>query len=776
MVSSKMCENLENDEKIRLFEGQGSWNTFDSDGKLNSITMSDGPHGLRRQKESNVSNINESNIATCFPTASAIASTWNTQALNTMGKAIALEAQSENVNLVLGPGMNIKRSPLCGRNFEYFSEDPYLSGKLAAAYVNGMQEGGVGACVKHFACNSQEKRRQTSSSIIDERTLHEIYLRAYEIVVKTAKPAAIMASYNKINGVYACQNKMLLTEILRKKWGYKGFVVSDWGACINPAKCLKAGLDLAMPDSHGYFGSLLNKALEEGEITEKDLDTANKRVLTAVNQLTESHTDLRIDYIQQHETALALAEESIVLLRNKGILPVKSDRVVIIGEFAKTMRIQGAGSSHVHTREYPNVIQALENMGVDVFYEPDIKNAVNQVRLAAYKNIPVLFFCGLPDEAEGEGFDRKDLKLPKEQIKILKQICEITDNVVVFNTSGSPVDLSFIGKVKGLVQLYLCGEASGQACANIIMGKANPSGHLAETFPVKIEDTLCYGNFGLDSNSVPYKEGVFTGYRYYETYKVPVAYEFGKGLSYTKFEYTDLKVKLPKVSFKITNTGDYDGAEVPQIYIKNPQISDVRPVHQVRPVKELAGFDKVFLKTGETKTVEITLDDKAFCVYDVKASDFVKIGGDYEIQVGSSIKDIRLKQEVSVTGPDVEDIIPKDALKDFFANTHYEDTHKTGEYTIEDNFLDLSKGSIFVRLFKCFFCLIVRLQNKGKSKKDPSVMIAINGIKENPVASLISMSGGKIKPGFVHFLVNAANKTYIKKIAGLFKKNKKDEE
>ena len=765
-----MYEDLTTEEKIRLFEGQGSWNTFDAQGKVPAITMSDGPHGLRKQKESNVSNINESNLATCFPTASAIASSWNVNALEEMGKALALEAHSEDVNLILGPGLNIKRSPLCGRNFEYYSEDPYLAGKLASAFVNGIQESGAGACVKHFACNNQEKRRQVSSSIIDERTLHEIYLRAFEIVVKNSKPAAIMASYNKINGVYACQNKMLLTELLRKKWGYKGFVVSDWGACINPSKCLKAGLDLAMPDSHGYFSKQLTKALEDGEITEKELDNANKNVLTAAKKLNESHIDLKVDYIQQHETAVKLAEESIVLLRNRGILPVKSDRVVIIGEFAMNMRIQGAGSSHVNSKEYPNVIQALKNMGVDVFYEPDIHNAVNQVRLAAYKNIPVLFFCGLMDEAEGEGFDRKDLKLPKEQIKILKQICEITDNVVVFNTSGSPVDLSFIGKVKGLVQLYLCGEAAGEACANIIMGKANPSGHLAETFPLKIEDTPCYENFAPDSNSVPYKEGVFTGYRYYETYKVPVAYEFGKGLSYTKFEYSDLKVKLPKVSFKITNTGNYDGAEVPQVYIQNPQITDVRPVKQIRPLKELAGFDKVFLKAGETKAAEITLDDKAFCVWDTSKHDFVKRGGEYSILVGSSVKDIRLQEEVKITGPEITDIISKDELKDFFGTAAYEDIHKSGEFTSEDNFIDLSKASLLVRIIKNFFCMIVRFKNRGKSRRDPSVVIALNGIKENPLESLISMSGGKVKPGFIRFLVNVANKTYIKKLTGLFKK------
>ena len=420
MATLKMLEDLETNEKIRLFEGNGNWKTFDAEGKIPSITMSDGPHGIRKQTDEKSRDINDSNVATCFPTASAIASSWNVSALETMGKAIALEAHAENINLVLGCGMNHKRSPLCGRNFEYFSEDPYLTGKLASSYVHGMQETGVGSCIKHFACNNQEKRRFTSSSIIDERTLHEIYLRAFEIVIKNEKPLAIMASYNKINGVYSCQNKMLLTELLRKKWGYKGFIVSDWGACVNPVKCLKAGLNLAMPDSHGYVTSTLIKALENGEITEKEIDEANTKLCEGVRKLSDSHIDMKIDYTQQHETALRLAEESAVLLRNKGILPVKSDRVVIIGKLAQEMRFEGGGSSHINSKPYPNVIQALQAQGIDVFYEPDINNAVNQVQLAAYKNIPVLFFCGLTDEYEGEGFDRKDLKLRIDQIKILK--------------------------------------------------------------------------------------------------------------------------------------------------------------------------------------------------------------------------------------------------------------------------------------------------------------------------------------------------------------------
>lgn len=754
-----LLDDLKVEEKVKLFNGNGNWHTFDADGKVPYFSMSDGPHGLRKQEEGKKANINDSNLATCFPTASCIASSWDVRALKLLGKSIALEAQSENVNMVLGCGINIKRSPLCGRNFEYYSEDPLLAGQLACGFVEGLQKEGVGSCVKHFACNNQEHRRQTTSSIVDERTLHEIYLRAFEIVVKNAKPTSIMASYNKINGTYTTENKKFLKDILRDKWGYEGAVISDWGACLNPVKSVKAGLDLSMPDSYGFSDKALLDAIESGELKESELEAANTRIVELAQKLSTSHRDVRIDYIAQHETALKLAEESAVLLKNRGLLPLKTKKVIVIGDFAENVRIQGGGSSHVASGCFPNLIQALQLKGLEVIYDSDLKKIMAEVQLAAYKNAPIIFCCGLPDAYEGEGFDRKDLKLPAAQIELLNQIAQITRNIIIVSFSGSPIDFEFEDKVNAILHMYLAGEASAEACANILTGKTNPSGHLAETFPMKIEDTPCYGNFAVDGNSVNYREGVFVGYRHYDTYDVPVRYEFGYGLSYTTFEFSDLDVKLPKVSLKVKNTGEVAGAEVVQIYVQNPQDEpdeDDDEFRQIRPKKELAGFEKVYLNPGEEKVIEIELDDKAFCVYSVKTQQFEKVTGEYKILAGNSSKNIKLSQDVSIKGKDIDDMFDEKLaleLQQFKPVV----PHKKGNFDLYDSLEDLSKHSFIVKIIMECLCLGVRLMNRGKSKDDPSVRIAIAGIKESPLVGLISISGGSFKPELAEFILKMVN-------------------
>ena len=775
-----LLSKLSADEKIRLLNGVGSWKTFAADGKLPHLFMSDGPHGLRKQNEEHYSDINDSIIATCFPTASCAASSWNREMFTLLGKSIANEAKKENVDIVLGPGINIKRSPLCGRNFEYYSEDPYLAGTLATADVKAMQQEGTACSLKHFAANNQETRRQTSNSIIDERTLHEIYLRAFEIVVKEADPATIMGSYNRVNGEYACRNKKLLTDILRDKWGFKGLVVSDWGACIDPALCVKAGLDLAMPDSNGYLPSKLKESLEAGRISMAEIEKAAARIIRLAKEkaaLKASRTSEQcvFDFEVQHKASLKIAEESAVLLKNENaFLPLVKGKIAVIGELAEFVKFQGGGSSHINTKHYSDAVESLKNEGYEVSYAkgyysgfckkselqklnaPLIEEALNLAKTAAVDNMPVLFFCGLTDAYEGEGFDRKTLDFPPEQVELLKKILAVTKNVALITFSGAPVVFPFRDEVKAILHMYLCGEACGEAAASLISGKANPSGRLAETFPLRAEDTPCFNNFGDTANdNVEYREGIFIGYRHYETKNIPVQYEFGYGLSYTTFELSDMDVSLPKVSCKVTNTGTRAGSEVVQLYVKNPEAEYASKENPLRPLKELRGFEKVCLEPGETKTVEITLDNNAFCIYSAKAEKFVEIAGEYEIQLASSVKNVHLSQKVQIEGEKIQDhIVPVD---DEFYKAHSIAVHKPGEFTVSDSLVDLAKHSLRVKIVYNFMLRIAKASCKSKYEDDPSVKIMVSAMTENPLESLISTSGGAISEKFVNRLVKWAN-------------------
>ena len=796
---------MEISDKIRLFNGVGSWKTYTAKGTVPQITMSDGPHGLRKQEVENYADLNKSNVATCFPTASCIASSWNRDSLKRLGSEIAREALAENVHLVLGCGMNIKRSPLCGRNFEYFSEDPYLSGELAASYVNGMQKEGVGACIKHFACNNQEKRRQTSSSNVDERALREIYLRGFEIAVKKSQPVSIMCSYNKVNGVYAAHNRHLLTEILRDEWGFEGAVISDWGACIDAPKCLKAGMDLAMPDSNGYFDMQIKEALEKGELTEAELDLANNRLIEMAGKLTKMRENrlaptpdkaIYPNLAEQYQKALELACDSAVLLKNDGVLPISLDKnkeLCVIGQLAVNMKFQAGGSSHITVSEYPDAVQLLREDGFSVTYSagyysgfckrkkvakknaPLQKKALEVVRAAAQKNIPVLFFCGLTEAFEGEGFDRKDMELPPEQLELLESIMGITENVIIISFSGAPVDLLPVQKAKAVLHMYLCGEACGRAVVDLLTGKVTPSGKLAETWPLKIEDTPCHGNFAPDHDEVDYDEGLLVGYRWYEERKLPVQYPFGYGLSYTTFEYSDLKVTVAEnldgagkanVSLKVKNTGARAGAEIVQLYV-------TRAGHSY---KELRGFEKIFLEPGEEKLVEITLDDNAFKIFSEAKNCFVQIKGDYLIEVGASIKDIRLSTSVEVDGEELTDnVIAKDEGSKSassetetvcsFANAKLQakaekvnDNTQTEAFAISDSLGDMAASSWRIRMLIKILTLGLVILNKGKSREDPAIKIAVAALVENPLESLISTSGGAITYKFAKRIVRWANK------------------
>ncbi len=769
---------LSKDEKIRLFNGVGNWNSYDAGGKLPSFTMSDGPHGLRKQdavqETEAYADINRSRLATCFPTSSCMAASWDKALLSEEGKSIAEEAQCQEVDLVLGPGTNIKRSPLCGRNFEYFSEDPYLAGTLAASYIKGMQALGIGTSLKHFTCNNQEKRRQTSNSIVDEKTLSEIYLRPFEIAVRKAQPASIMVSYNKVNGQYAAASKFLLTEVLRKKWGFKGMVISDWGACIGAANCVKAGMSLAMPDSNGYFSHQLSAVYDQDAELREKLDEANTLVVEAAQKWNGGHKqkadNSKIDFVAHHKAALRFATSSAVLLKNDGALPLQAkSKLAVIGGLAATMKFQGGGSSHINAAQYPSALESLKALGYEIDYaegyptdlgnvsEKGYAQALELAKKAAAEKRPLLFFCGLTEEFEGEGFDRETIALPQVQTKLLDQILETGADVIAVTFSGAPIDIYFADKVRAILHMYLCGEACGEACAELLAGNVNPSGKLAETFPFSEKDTPCYGSFGGEDDNIEYKEGCLVGYRYYQAKNIPVRYEFGYGLSYTTFEYSNLEVDAAarRVSFDIKNTGSVKGAEAAQVYIQKAGAE----------YPELRGFEKVELEAGETKRVTVELDENAFKTYDTSAHNFVPSAGTYKIMAASSVKKIQLEKEVDVSEGDAagkssaaDSYTPDSALYDAFFTDCYYTQHHRGTFTVADNLGDMAKESFAVRMILRFIIRAMLFTMKGKSKEDPSVKIAISAIEENPLESLISITNGVFSEKRMRGILRLANR------------------
>ena len=798
IIIMKTVENLLSsltiDEKIRLLNGVGSWNTFDCNGKLPVMSMSDGPHGLRHQTgNESYTDINDSNVATCFPTASALACSWNRDSAFKMGQAIAQEAKAENVQIMLGCGMNIKRTPLCGRNFEYFSEDPCLSGNIAAAYVQGMQSENVGACIKHFALNNQEKNRQSSSSNVDQRTMREIYLKGFETTVRQAKPLSIMSSYNLINGTYASANKELLTDILRKDWDFDGLVISDWGANMNAPESLKAGLDIGMPDSKGYFARQIKKALQEGRLSEKDIDAACERIISKAiyfdkhkEEFANGSKACKVDFEEQHKKALEPAMDSAVLLKNDGILPLQTGQndqsqnqnekspLLVIGSLAREVRFQGGGSSHITTKKYPDFIEELPKDFQVSFEASYSAKALELVKKEVVENsgVPVLFFCGLTDSSEGEGFDRTDLSLDEEQVSLYKQIRALTKNVILVTFGGSPFDLSFAldsgsdQEARAILHMYLCGEACAEACYKLLTGQTNPNGKLTETWPLEGDYIKPVEDFDIN-----YKEGLLVGYRYYETKKRPVLFEFGYGLSYTTFEYSDLKIEKFdaddstsqfKVTATITNTGAVAGSEIVELYVKNP--NSARPDEPAatagdvitRPSIELRDFTKVFLNPGQSKRVEFSLTDQAFSVFsDIKKA-FCAVGGQYEICLASSVRNIRLSQQVEVDGPSLQELVSPDRLLQEKVFTRHERHHK-GQFTASDSLGLMASESRFIRRLLKITAFFLIKTSKSKSPEDPAVKIMLRGFTENPLESFISTAPGIFSERLVSFILRSAN-------------------
>lgn len=655
MTVEEYISKLSLEEKAALLQGNSAWTTRPIPRLLlPSIWLSDGPHGLRKQAGSaDHLGINESVPATCFPTSATMANSWDPELGEALGRALGEEAQAQGVQVVLGPGLNIKRSPLCGRNFEYFSEDPYLAGKMAAGYIRGIQSQGVAACPKHFAANSQERQRMSIDSVVDERTLREIYLTGFEIAVKESHPKTIMSAYNPVNGTYANENSHLLQDILRKEWGFEGFVMSDWGACNDPAAGIAAGSALNMPNPGFDNAATVCEAVRSGRISETDLDDRLRELLPVILETTETARGGTFSAEAHHALAQKCVAESIVLLDNDGILPLSADQnIALIGDFAQAPRYQGAGSSLVNPTKMDDLLTEMKNELPHVTFaqgyrrgtgEPDrelIREAVNAAKAA-----DVVVLCvGLDELSEAEGQDRSHMDLPKAQQALITSINRVNKNIVLVLSGGSPFVMPPRESYRAAVHGYLSGQAGAEPMLDVVMGAINPSGRLAETWPEKLQDTPCFHYYPGTERTAEYREGLFVGYRYYDTASVPVRYPFGYGLSYTAFTYSDLQTDGKNVSFTLTNTGKCAGAEVPQVYIT------CRTGKAIRPKKELKGFQKVFLEAGESRRITITLDDKAYRYFNTDTNRWEMETAHYVISVGANVADIKLSATVRLIG------------------------------------------------------------------------------------------------------------------------------
>ena len=648
------------EEKAGLCSGLDFWHTKPVERLgVPSVMVSDGPHGLRKQDEkADHLGVNDSIKAVCMPAACATASSFDRDLMGRMGQAIGDSCQHEKLGVVLGPAVNIKRSPLCGRNFEYFSEDPYLAGEMSAAYINGVQSKNVGTSIKHFAANSQEHRRMSSSSNADERTLREIYFPAFEISVRKAQPWTVMCSYNRVNGVYASENPWLLTDVLRGEWGFKGYVMSDWGAVSDRVAGVAAGLDLEMPSSGGINDRKIVAAVKSGELDEKIVDQACERILEInYRYLDNARPETPWDQEADHQLSARIAEECMVLLKNDGILPLnKTDEVAFIGEFAAKPRFQGGGSSHINAFRTTSAVEAAQGLPVtyvqgysaarDMATDEMIAEAVQAAKAAKV----AVVFAGLPDAYESEGYDRAHMAMPACQNRLIEAVAGANPNTVVVLHNGSPVEMPWLGKVKAVLEAYLGGQAVGIAAVRLLYGDANPCGHLAETFPVKLSDNPSYLYYGGEGNEADYREGVFVGYRYYDKKEMPVLFPFGFGLSYTTFACSNLRLSGAKITDQetltaavtVTNTGSRAGKTVVQLYVGDKEST------VLRPIRELKGFEKVELQPGESGDVTFTLDKRAFAYWNAAIHDWHVETGAFTIEVGQSSRDIEVSGEVTV--------------------------------------------------------------------------------------------------------------------------------
>lgn len=786
-----LVEKLTLDEKISMLSGSTTWLTqgIHKDGiDIPAVRMSDGPSGLRREKMSGGVNIMQTpEPATCFPGAVTTASSWDEELVEEVGKAIAVEAQSLGVSTVLGPGVNIKRSPLCGRNFEYFSEDPYLAGRMGGAWVRGVQSNNVGTSLKHYLANNQEYIRMTIDSIVDERTLREIYMPAFEHIVKEEKPTTVMCSYNRLNGTYLSDHKRYLTDILRDEWGYEGIVVSDWGAVNDRAEGVKAGMDLEMPGSNGLNDGNVYRALENGTLTEEDIDKVVLRLIKFAyeNQEREEQAKgVKFDIEKHNAIARKTAEGGAVLLKNDGILPLnKNQSVAVIGKLAKKIRYQGGGSSHILPTKLTSFTDALDNVSQAYDYadgyvlkgEGYKKSLINKaVKTAKGKDV-VLLFIGLTDAFESEGYDRSHIHMPSSHITLIKEILKVNKNVVVVLSCGSPVEIGDWDKdVRGILNLYLGGQAGGEAAYNLIYGNVNPSGKLAETFPINEGDYIGSKYFRMGPRTVEYRESVYVGYRYYDSANKPVKYPFGYGLSYTEFEYSNLRASAEainegdeySVTFTVKNIGKVAGAEIAQVYVNDPEST------LYRPKQELKGFKKVYLEPNEEKDITISLDSRAFAYYNVAINDWHVESGDFRILIGASSRDIKLETTINVTSqnpdapiPDYRESAPcyyNIANADEIPVEQFEALY--GKKMVENTLFAKGELSSYNTIGQCnvspfgkfMYCLCVGVVNLvARFSENPEMLT--NSVKDMPYRTIAAWSMGIISDRSLDGLVDMLN-------------------
>ena len=686
MKYAEILKQLTLEEKAALMSGRDFWSTtaYEKCG-IPSMFLSDGPHGIRKQAAaSDHLGLNASIPATCFPTAAAMANTWNVELGEELGKRLGEEATAQRVNVLLGPGMNIKRSPLCGRDFEYFSEDPYLAGKMAASYVRGIQSYGISGCLKHFAANNQEERRMVIDSVVDERTLREIYLTGFEIAIEEGKPHTIMSSYNKLNGTHTNENMHLMRDILRGEWGYEGVVVTDWAGCNDRVEGVKAGNELEMPCCL-YGNDDIIKAVNEGRLSMEEVDECLDRLLDLIFStsaaLKDKPTEFNVE--EHHAFAYKCASESMVLLKNEdAALPLaEKERICVIGDFAQKPRYQGAGSSIVNPTKLDNAIDCIKGYPLDyVGYEPGYdrygkrsKKKLNAAIALAKKSDTIVYFIGLDEVSEAEGIDRRDMKLPQNQLDVLAELLKLKKKIVAVLVGGSAVEFGCLANCNAVLYASLGGQAGARAVLDALTGKINPSGKLSESFAFALEDYASSSRFPGKAMSVEYREGLYVGYRYFTTANVPVRYPFGYGLSYTTFEYSDLQVSKDGVTFTIKNTGERDGAEIAQLYIGK------KDAEVFRPAIELKGFAKVFLKAGESKQITIPFDKRTFRYFNVATNKWEIEGGAYEVYIGASSEDMRLTGSVEVEGTNAPVPYEKELLPSYYSGKA-NDVHKA-EFT-----------------------------------------------------------------------------------------------
>ena len=788
----QLLQAMSLEEKASLCSGLDFWHTQPIERLgIPAVMMTDGPHGMRKEDSTDETiGMKRSIPATCFPPAVTCAGSWDPELVGQMGEHMADEARDQQVITILGPGTNIKRNPRGGRNFEYYSEDPFLAGRLAASYIKGVQSKGIGTSLKHYAVNSQEYLRMTISEVVDERTFREIYLPAFEYAVKESQPAQIMCSYNRINGTYSSENKYLLTDILRDEWGFKGIVVSDWGATNDRVEGVKAGLDLEMPSSGGLKDKEVVEAVKAGKLEEAQLDVIVRRMLQYILRYKDEVTpDFHYDYEKSHRLARRIAGEGAVLLKNEGnILPLaKGQKIALLGALAQDSRYQGAGSSLIVPKHLVHLPEVLDEQGQpyefaagytlkEDGYEPKLIAEAVEV---AKRNDKVVLFLGLTNNYESEGLDRSDLSIPKGHTELLKAVVKANPNVVVVLVGGAPIEMDWEKDVKGILNVYLAGEAAGEAYYDLLFGDVNPSGKLAETYPLKLEDFIGNQYFRQGPRTVEHREGLFVGYRYYDTAGKEVRYPFGYGLSYTTFAYSDLKLSKSEtnadegldVSFVVTNTGDRFGKEVAQLYVRDLESTPFRPD------KELKGFEKVALEAGESKTVTLHLDRRSFAYYNVEQKDWIVESGEFEILIGASSRDIKLQDKVTVKGDEVKhtdlreiapayyhlkevDAIPDEQFAAIVPVALSDNAPlKKGEFTANSTISDIrvtTVGKIFAKVG------LMAIKSNVKNADMTTLLCIEAGFLEVPVRNFVSMTGGLVAVGTVNGIVTMANGKFCK--------------